>query len=310
MSDEAGVERWAPAATGAQRWAGGSSACETPDMAEEEELSGGNTTVVVRVGDTVRRSVGHWTPAVHNLLDHLESVGFAGSPRVLGIDESDREILAFVPGEVGTLSVTDPLPAWFRTPEACWAIGRWIRDFQSAQVGLRLDPATPWRRAAGAALGPGQVLVHHDVSSYNTVRRTGGSLVVLDWDFVRPGDPLEDVAWAAWRWAPLMVGSWWHAEYGIGSEEDVRQRQRRNLAALMDGYGLSVRQRPMLWEAIGEQMIRHASDLEDLAVADLAFADLIERGYARRARADAAWWLGPRWSCDHGPSPAPVSGPR
>ena len=40
---------------------------------DELPLSGGNVTAgVVRVGDTVRRPVGAWTPAVHNLLQHLE----------------------------------------------------------------------------------------------------------------------------------------------------------------------------------------------------------------------------------------------
>ena len=75
-------------------------------MAEEELLSGGNTTVVVRVGETVRRPVGPWTPAVHDLLNHLTAAGFAGSPRVLGIDDADREILEFVPGEVGSLTAS------------------------------------------------------------------------------------------------------------------------------------------------------------------------------------------------------------
>lgn len=258
-------------------------------MFEEERLSGGNTTVVVRVGDTVRRPVGPWTPAVHDLLGYLARVGFAGSPRVLGVDESQREILEFVPGEVGTLSPSAPLPDWFRTPEACWAIGRWIRLFQFAQAGFVADAAKPWRRAPGAVLRPGQVVVHHDVSPYNTVRRPDGSLVVLDWDFARPGDPIEDLAWAAWRWVPLMAGSRWRGEFGIG-EEALHTHQQRNLAALLDGYEPSVRQRRMLKDAILEQMTRHASDLEDMARSDPAFADLVDRDFARAARDDARWW--------------------
>lgn len=83
-----------------------------------KNVSGGNTTAVVRIGDTVRRPVGPWTPAVHDLLNHLAAVGFPGSPRVLGIDDADREILEFVPGEAGCLSAANPLPAWFRTPES------------------------------------------------------------------------------------------------------------------------------------------------------------------------------------------------
>lgn len=260
-------------------------------MPEEEQLSGGNTTIVVRAGDTVRRPVGPWTPAVHDVLNHLTEVGFSGSPQVLGIDDQDREILEFIPGEVGTLSATEPLPAWFQTSESCWFVGRWIRDLQSAQAGLVVDPAKPWRRAEGAALRPGQVIVHHDISPYNTVRRQDGSIVVLDWDFARPGDPIEDLAWAAWRWVPLMAGRCWHAEYGIGAEEDVLPRQERNLAALIDGYGPSKRQGGLLAEAITKQMLSHASDLEDMAQSDPAFARLVDLDYARAARNDADWWV-------------------
>ncbi|HKW77884.1 MAG TPA: aminoglycoside phosphotransferase family protein, partial [Candidatus Limnocylindria bacterium] len=66
-------------------------------MTEEESL-GGNLQDTVRVGDTVRRRTGPWTPAVHALLRHLEKRGFP-APRVRGIDERGREILGYIEGE-------------------------------------------------------------------------------------------------------------------------------------------------------------------------------------------------------------------
>jgi len=66
----------------------------------EERLTGGSISAVAKVGDTVRRNAGPWTPAVHALLRHLEAVGFDGAPRVLGIDGQGREVLSYVPGEV------------------------------------------------------------------------------------------------------------------------------------------------------------------------------------------------------------------
>src|SRR6266511_4389576 len=52
---------------------------------ERELLSGGNMAgEVVRVGRTVHRRAGLWTPAVHDLLRHVELVGFGGAPRALG----------------------------------------------------------------------------------------------------------------------------------------------------------------------------------------------------------------------------------
>src|SRR5919112_1630192 len=91
---------------------------------EEVKLTGGFFSEVVRVGDTVRRSTGPWTPAVHALLRHLEAVGFDGAPRVLGVDEQGREVLTFIEGDVlgggrewqpGTPT---PWPRWAQS-EAC-----------------------------------------------------------------------------------------------------------------------------------------------------------------------------------------------
>ncbi len=74
----------------------------------EETLSGGNMAgEVLRVGHTVRRRAGPWTPAVHELLRHLEQVDFQGAPRALGMDRHDREILSFIPGDVGQPRVVD-----------------------------------------------------------------------------------------------------------------------------------------------------------------------------------------------------------
>lgn len=93
----------------------------TDESLPEEVLHGGNTSVVVRVGDTVRRQTGHWTPAVHDLLAHLSSVGFSDAPDALCVDGLGREILPFVAGEVGLLDPGRLLPQWFRTAEACMA---------------------------------------------------------------------------------------------------------------------------------------------------------------------------------------------
>src|SRR6202007_3012941 len=67
----------------------------------EVPLHGGNmSSGVVRVGDTVRRPAGPWTPAVHALLAHLHAAGFDGAPRPLGLDAPGRAVLSFTPGPV------------------------------------------------------------------------------------------------------------------------------------------------------------------------------------------------------------------
>ena len=64
----------------------------TQEPLREIPLHGGNVSTVSKLGDTVRRNVGPWTPAVHSLLNHLQRVGFTGSPHVLGMDERNREV--------------------------------------------------------------------------------------------------------------------------------------------------------------------------------------------------------------------------
>ena len=68
-------------------------------VVEEQLLPGGNAGGAVRVGATVRRPTGPWTPSVHALLNYLEARQFPGAPRALGVDEHGREVLSFLPGE-------------------------------------------------------------------------------------------------------------------------------------------------------------------------------------------------------------------
>jgi Phosphotransferase enzyme family len=257
------------------------------DAVGEEVLHGGNTNVVVRVGDTVRRQTGHWTPAVHALLKYLELAGFGDAPRVLCLDRQGREVMLFVEGEVGLLDPDHLLPPWFRTAEACTAIGDWLRRFHEAQYGFKPDPALPWRMAPGRLLTAGEVVVHHDAAPYNTIQRPFGGVTVIDWDFCRPGDPIEDLAFAAWQWVPLWADKAAVAK-GHGGAMTALEAGKK-LAALADGYHASIDQRWTLVDACVAQMTKHADDVEAMAVTDPAFARLVDLGVSRNARLDAEW---------------------
>jgi len=259
------------------------------DAEGEQVLHGGSTSVVVRVGDTVRRQTGHWTPAVHALLKYLEQAGFRDAPRVLCLDRQGREVLLFVEGEVGLLGPGHRLPPWFRSADACVAIGDWLRRFHEAQYGFKPDPALPWRMAPGRPLAVGEVVVHHDAAPYNTIQRPFGGLTVIDWDFCAPGDPIEDLAFAAWQWVPLWAEK--EAVAGGHGGAVTAQQAGARLAALADGYHASIDQRWMLVDAITARMARHADGVEAMALTDPAFARLVDQGVARNARLDAEWVL-------------------
>jgi hypothetical protein len=214
-------------------------------------------------------------------------VGFGDAPTFLGIDERGREVLSLVAGEVGLLDPGASLPPWFRTREACVAIGDWLRRFHEAQSGFIPDPALPWRMCAGRPLRDGEVVVHHDAAPYNAVRRPDGGLTVIDWDFCAPGDPIEDLAFAAWQWVPLWADKEAVAA-GHGGAMTVPEAAAK-LAALADGYDASADQRSRLVDACVARMNSHADGLEAIAVTDPTFARLVDLGVSRNARLDAAW---------------------
>ncbi|MCY4108421.1 MAG: hypothetical protein OXG11_05250 [Chloroflexi bacterium] len=68
-------------------------------MLQDGQSAERGVTSVTRIGNTVRRSTGRWTPAANSLLRYLGAVGLPGVPRILGFDEMGREVLSFIPGE-------------------------------------------------------------------------------------------------------------------------------------------------------------------------------------------------------------------
>ncbi len=136
----------------------------------------------MRVGDTVRRNAGPWTPAVHSLLRHLEYVGFGGSPRAFGIDEQGREVLSFIEGDCGSY----PLGPQWVTDAALAAVATTLRMFHDAQYGFVPPPGSVWR-AFGPPPPDSEVICHHDAAPHNMIWRPDGTLALIDFDLASPG---------------------------------------------------------------------------------------------------------------------------
>lgn len=163
---------------------------------DEIPLPGGNVGGAVRVGDTVRRPTGPWTPAVHELLDFLATTGLSCIPRVLGVDDRDREILTFLPGrvlDIGLETLTDA---------QVLSAMRWLRSYHAAVAGFPRE-SRRWRFVE-RALEPGEIVCHHDSAMYNMAFDGDDLAGVFDWDVAGPGIPLDDVAIFAWNTAVLV----------------------------------------------------------------------------------------------------------
>lgn len=198
------------------------------DHDEELALSGGNLSNVVRIGDTVRRSTGPWTPAVHDLLRHLESVGMQGVPRALGFDSQGREVLSYLAGEV---PVSEPWPQHVWSLSTIADVGKWLANYHRAVSGYRPDSASRWWLGEGAP-GPGEIVCHNDFAPYNAVFSSGRVTGVIDWDVAGPATPAWDLAFCTWQWVPLH-----HPQLAasLGGPDETAQAKRVRL--LCDSYG-------------------------------------------------------------------------
>jgi hypothetical protein len=166
---------------------------------DEIPLPGGNVGGAVRVGGTVRRPTGPWTPAVHELLDFLAAAGVDRIPRVLGIDDRDREILTFLPGrvlDIGREALTDAQVT---------SAMHWLRAYHATVAGFPRD-SRRWRFVE-RPLQPGEIVCHHDSAMYNMAFDGDELAGVFDWDVAGPGIPMDDVAIFAWNTAVLFPDS-------------------------------------------------------------------------------------------------------
>lgn len=210
-----------------------------PESAETGDvpLDGGRmTSGIVRRGDSVRRPTGPWSPAVHELLRHLESVDFGGAPRVLGVD-GDREVLSYLDGDVAVDPTWEPgrgnrLPPYARTDRALAAAGELIRELHAKSAGFvptvvdyRFHPHPP--RA-------GEVVSHGDLGPWNTVYRDGLPVGFIDWDGAQPVDPVIELASTAWAFVPLAPPEQLR-QSGFDPIPDLPARLR----LFVDAYGLT-----------------------------------------------------------------------
>ena len=192
-------------------------------MTDEEYLDGGFGGPVHRVGGTVRRRSGPWTPAVQALLRHVRDNGFDLAPAPLGVDDFGREAVSFIDGEV----LLDPLPEWAWQDAVLVEVGSALRRLHDATEGFPLDE-DQWRLAPAE---PREVVCHNDFAPYNLVFRERHLAGVIDWDFAAPGPRARDAAYTAYRFVPLTAPSNPDAPYP-GLVE-----QRRRLRLFCDSYG-------------------------------------------------------------------------
>ncbi len=155
-------------------------------------LQGGNVGGAVRIGDSVRRPTGPWTPAVHALLGHLRAKGLRAVPRVHGYDARGREVLDYLPGRV--IDVDQELPTEAQVRE----LATWARELHDALEDF--DHPGPWRFFE---VPRADLIAHNDLAPYNVCWAGDELTGVFDWDLAGPSTRLFELAHLAWTALPL-----------------------------------------------------------------------------------------------------------
>ncbi|WP_329112241.1 aminoglycoside phosphotransferase family protein [Streptomyces sp. NBC_01353] len=195
-------------------------------MIEDGATDRGSVTTVRWIGETIRRPVGEWTPAVHALLTHLETVGVTQAPRVLGTDGTD-EVLSLLHGE----PAFTPWPSALRSTVGISELGRWLRDYHDAVRDFQPPADARWQ-GQEAEWRPGMVIRHGDLGPWNSVWNGDRLAGFIDWDFAAPGHALDDLAQLAWYAVPLRPAEQ-QRRASIAGEYTLRSR----LDALCAAYG-------------------------------------------------------------------------
>lgn len=247
----------------------------TDDIAEQEiSLVGGNVTGAVRIGETVRRAMGPWSPAVHSLLSHLEAIDFHGAPKFLGIDEQDREVLSFMAGEVGHY----PLAQYMWSDETLIAVAQFIHSYHEAVKDFVPPPDASWQMIYPDS-SQHELICHNDIASYNMIYRDKKPYALIDFDNAGPGPRTWDLAHAAYRFVPLL-----HVEDSelqqLGLTEPQEQRHRLHLFCA--SYGISVQS--VLMQVAPRLQALCNTIIERAQAGDSAFQKMLAEGHLEHYR--------------------------
>jgi len=244
----------------------------------EQPLAGGNiNSAVVRIGATVRRGQTAASPAVHQLLRHLEAKGFDGSPRFLGIDADGREILSFIDGTTGIP------PALWRADAPLLAAARMLRRYHDATLDFVGEGPLAWAHPYPDARRH-EVICHNDFAPYNFIYGPNSiPTAVVDFDLAGPGPRLRDIAYGAYWLTPLSFQSEDMQEYAAG---DLQAGSRR-LKLFCATYGTQANAELL---AMVEEFLTYMGDEQQVAavVGETAAAGLKAGGHLAHWQREAA----------------------
>lgn len=247
-------------------------------MTQEEVLKGGNVNHIIRMANTVRRPIGYWSPNVHELLKHLEIQGFMGAPRFLGVDESGREILTFIPGDVAGNDYPE-LEPWMWSDETLVSLARLLRHFHNTTQSFTTNSEDKWQLSY-ANDAEHEVICHNDAAFYNVVFQKGEPVALIDFDMAGPGPRMWDIAYTLYTSVPLASFAPNHSSVTtVEYKSDLHAAERRRRIHLFfKSYGIPVPNELCQW--IIQRLTKLCDTLRNGAAdGNPAFQKMVDEGH-------------------------------
>jgi aminoglycoside phosphotransferase (APT) family kinase protein len=246
----------------------------------EIQLAGGlgSGGAVVRVGDTVRRPRMPYSDAVNDFLGHLERVGFTASPRYLGIDDRERDILSWIDGDVAI----PPFPRWAASDALMASVAVLQRELHQAARSYAPPAGAQWQSANLPPPEPGDIVCHNDLCLENVIVHDGAAVGFIDFEFAAPTNPLRDIAIAIRHWAPARDPQDIDPEW-----QHINPVERFRL--YFDSYGVAAEDRQRVVQYLGEFLDQAMITMQTRAQTQPMYTAVWEAGYPHQNRRSRTW---------------------
>ena len=245
-------------------------------MSETEQvLTGGNINKVVKVGNTVRREA-ESNLYVHELLIHLEKAGYPYSPRYMGIDEKNREILSYLDGVVPGNHYPE-IDGYMWSDEVLYELAKLLRGYHDATVGFI---STTKSKSEYPDRFLHDVVCHNDAALYNVVFRDNLPVGMIDFDMAGPGPRIWDIVYTLYTSVPLagFEPSQNDHEVETYNRENHASARKRRVEIFFDSYGMDVPSDLKDW-VISRIKFMCSTLSERSASGDPAFIKLVQEGH-------------------------------
>ena len=193
---------------------------DLPQQREDHLLS--------RSGTGVRHPWHPWSAATRALLSHLETVGFSYSPRLVGSDDG-HDLLSYIPGRSGA-------DGWAPAVDERGLVAgaRLLRAYHDAVMDWRADNDLVWFDGSRGTGGLGRIVCHGDFHPCNIVWDGLAPVGLLDYEYARVAQPIDDVAYACEYFVPFRDD----AECIRWLRYPEPPDRRRRLSLFAEAYGL------------------------------------------------------------------------